>query len=106
MAVSRELHDYVVKRDGGCFWAKLDDDHECRDQWGTPHSPRLLSKLTVDHFWLHAGGTKGKRAPDRREHMVAMCWKGNVTDSPPKRVREAERAYSRALYPDYEEVAA
>lgn len=104
-AVTPELHRFVVRRDGGCFVAKLDEKHECRDTWGTPHSPLSLAKLTVDHFWLHAGGTKGKRAPSRKEHLVAMCHGANV-GAPSARIRQAERDYSRLLYPDYTEEAA
>lgn len=99
--VTPDLHRYIVRRDGGCFIAKFDDRHECRDRWGTPHSPLSLALLTVDHFWLHAGGTKGKRAPSHKAHLVAMCWGANV-GAPSKTIRERERGYSRLLYPDHD----
>jgi hypothetical protein len=99
--VSPALHRSVVRRDGGCFIAKFDDRHECRDRWGTPHDPLKLALLTVDHFWWVVGGVKGKRAPSRREHLVAMCHAANV-GAPSKDVRQRERDYARMLYPTHD----
>lgn len=95
-----DLHAFVLNRDKECFLYKLDRDHVCRDRWGTPHAPNDLRYLTVDHVHLHAGGTKGRRADDRKENLVAMCHSGNV-GAPSEKVREAERSYLRDKYPDY-----
>lgn len=98
MSVSPELHAEVIYRDGRCFWASVDREHICRDRWGVRHDPDALLLLTVDHVHLHAGGTRGKKAPDDREHLVAMCHVGNVP-GPPRRIRELEREYLHRLYP-------
>lgn len=93
----------VMERDRECFLHKLDSEHICRGPFGDPHSPYAMARMTVDHFHLHVGGTKGKRADDDRYHMVAMCAAGNG-GCPSHEVREAERAYIHDLYPS--EVAA
>jgi hypothetical protein len=82
----------VYVRDKVCFLYRMDPDHQCRDQWSNPHAPGDLAKLTVDHVAPFQGGMKGKRAPNTRDHMVAMCWAGNA-GVPTKEVRQAERAY-------------
>lgn len=110
MPVSPELHEKVLRRDKCCFLFRLavgeqvgmadpPPPHKCMNQWGQPHSAYDLSQLTVDHVHLHAGGTRGKRAPDDEQHLVAMCAKGNI-DGPSRAVREAEREYLRSLYPN------
>jgi hypothetical protein len=96
--VDGRLHALVINRDRICFIAKVDSAHECRDQWGTPHRPTDLLKLTVDHVHLHAGGSKSKRAPSRKENLTAMCHGGNV-GAPSKVVRQAQRDYLLELYP-------
>ena len=82
----------VYVRDRVCFLYRMDNDHVCRDQWGNPHAPDDLLRMTVDHVSPYPGGQKGKRPPHSREHMVLMCWSGNV-GGPSRAVREAERAY-------------
>lgn len=97
MSVSQELHDRVLDRDGDCFLYKLDASHVCRDQWGYPHPSHDQSKLTLDHVHLHAGGTRGKRAPDDEQHLVTMCAAANI-GGPSRVVRQAQREYLQALY--------
>lgn len=99
MSVTRELHAKVLRRDGRCFVAGISDTHVCRDKWGEPHDSRDLSKMTVDHVHMHAGGTRGQRAPDDEMHLVTMCAKANI-DGPSRAIREAEREYLRSLYGD------
>jgi hypothetical protein len=100
-SVTPEERKLVLRRDGSCFLFKLDQSHECRDRWGTPHGPNVLGMLTLDHFHWEAGGAKGKRAPHRREHLVAMCWAGNV-GAPSRDVRQRERDYARLMYPGHD----
>lgn len=90
----------VINRDRICFLARINAEHQCRNQWGDPHSPRDLLQLTVEHFW-HFGAVKGKRAPSDRYHMVAMCGGGNV-GAPSAEARDAMRSYVRKQYPDWE----
>jgi hypothetical protein len=92
------LHDFILNRDKVCFIYRIDKSHQCRDKWGTPHFPDDRRYLTVDHVWLTPGGKKGKRAPDRKENMVAMCHTGNV-GAPSEDIRNAERSYIQDLYP-------
>jgi hypothetical protein len=92
----------VYARDKVCFLYRLDSEHICRDPWGSPHGPRDLSKMTVDHVAPFPGGMRGKRPEHLRQFMVTMCWAGNV-GAPSKDVRQAERAYL-ALLPSPSEV--
>lgn len=82
----------VYARDGACFLYLMDLDHICRDQWGNPHGPRDLTRMTVDHVSPFPGGMKGQRPEHLRQYMVTMCWAGNV-GVPSKEVRQAERSY-------------
>jgi hypothetical protein len=90
--VNRRLREAVLERDRYCFGLRVDPSHACRDQFGRLHPAGDLSRLTVDHVHPHAGGTKGKRAPDSMRTLVAMCWGMNV-GVPSREVRQAERAY-------------
>ncbi len=95
----------IINRDGVCFMHTVDPQHHvCKDQWGELHSPYDKNKLTVDHFHLHAGGTRGKRAPHTLRTGVAMCAWQNVPSGGntgvPRWVRDKEREYSRSLYGD------
>lgn len=75
MSVTSDLHYAVVLRDGRCCLAFLGDPrHVCRDQWGDPHAPTALHKLTVEHVREHPGG----RRRDEYGWLVAMCATGNV----------------------------
>lgn len=96
-AVTPGDRDEVLRRDRFCFLFRLDDSHECRDTWGTPHSPFDRSKLTLDHVKQRL--MLGRRAPSDPAHMVAMCGAGNVR-VPSKDVRAAQREYLATLYPE------
>lgn len=82
----------VYIRDRICFLHRMDNEHICRDQWGNPHAPDDYARMTVDHVSPFPGGMKGKRPKHLRNHMVLMCWAGNV-GVPSKAIRQAERAY-------------
>lgn len=84
----------VYERDRICFLARIDSDHECRDQWGQPHAPDDWMKMTVDH--VKPALMLGRRAPSTRDAMVMMCWAGNV-GVPSKAIRQAQREYLRAV---------
>jgi hypothetical protein len=96
--VTPALHEHVLRRDGACFVAVLlGPEHQCRDQWGQPHSPYDQARLTVDHVWDVPGGVRGRRAPSDERHLVAMCAAANIS-GPSRAVREAERLYLLGLY--------
>lgn len=93
--VSPALHRAVVQRDGVCVASRFDPAHVCADQWGRPHAPWDLEKLTVDHVHLD-GGTMGKRAEDDMGHLVAMCAAANI-GAPSHELRAFERAWLARL---------
>lgn len=88
--VTPAVRELVLRRDGRCFVTRVDATHQCRDQWGVPHSPYDLDKLTLDH--VKDQPRMGVRAPSDPAHLVAMCWGANV-GVPAKHVRQAERSY-------------
>lgn len=92
--VTPTVREEVLRRDGRCFLFRLDTSHVCRDTWGTPHSPFDLSLLTVDH--VKDEPRMGRRATSDPQHLVAMCYGGNV-GVPSKTVRQAEREYLKAV---------
>lgn len=89
--VTVEVRAAVMVRDRHCFLWRMDAGHSCRDQWGNPHRPDDFGRLTVDHVHDHAGGTKGKRAPSDAQHLVLMCYAGNV-GAPSRDVRQSCRS--------------
>jgi hypothetical protein len=95
--VTPALRQRVLQRDGYCFMLRLiGAQHECRDQWGVPHSSHRLDLLTLDH--VHdGGGMMGKRAPSDEQHLVALCGLANVM-GPSRFVRQAQREYLKGLY--------
>ena len=79
--VTEDTRREVLLRDlyllGGCVAAKYDPDHSCRDQWGTPHRPDDLDKLTLDH--VHQGyGMMGRRAPSDPAHLISACYSAHL----------------------------
>ena len=96
--VTSSLREAVLKRDKLCFLARISEpDHVCRDQWGEMHSPFDLAKMTLDHVNLQS--TRGKRAPDDLQHLVAMCAEANIAN-PSAEVRAKQREYLAGLYPE------
>ena len=96
-----DLHRRVVQRDG-CLMARFDRSHECRDQWGDPHGPWDLEKLTVEHVWMdseklpgHFYAAKGKKAPDTEFTLVGLCGylNGGGMRTPTAEFREFARAH-------------
>lgn len=88
--VTSELRWAVFRRDGGCFMVRLNPEHVCYDQWGEPHAPNALDKLTLEHVKDHP--RMGRRAPSDARHLVALCWTANV-GVPSKQARAAMREY-------------
>lgn len=79
--VTTETRAFVLHRDvllmGGCVAAKYDPEHECRDQWGYPHRPDDLAKLTLDH--VNEGyGRMGQRAPSDPSHLISSCFSAHL----------------------------
>lgn len=70
--VTPALREAILHRDRGCVLFKLDPDHQCRDVWGTPHSPHDLGRLTLDHV-QDGYGRMGRRAPSDAGHLVTLC---------------------------------
>lgn len=89
-AVTPALRDFILDRDKVCVLARIDPDHMCRDQWGTPHNPADRSKLTLEHVKTEL--RMGVRAPSDRWHLIALCAGANV-GVPSKVERQAFRAY-------------
>jgi hypothetical protein len=98
-----DLRTYVFNRDKACIAFLFDRTHECRDKWGRPHSPYTAVAghlLTLDHVWRHAGGTKGKRAPDHQAFLVPMCGRLNGGGGNPSReLRQFEREHLAKVEP-------
>lgn len=70
------LRSVVINRDRQCVAALLDLSHnECRDQWGEPHVPSAVMKLTLEHVKDRRG-----RRIDHELHCIALCSKANVQD--------------------------
>jgi hypothetical protein len=91
MTVTHELHDAILIRDGICVAALLDRGHVCRDEWGQPHAPTDLYRLTVEH--VKDEPRMGKRAPSDESHMMALCFGANAWDHWGSRNRDLCRAY-------------
>lgn len=115
--VSPELWAEVVERDARILMWALSEDRIHHgvsfERWwarrrlicfaavrlGPAESAKCSNVQQVDHVWL-TGSRKGKRAPSRLDHLVAMCSYHNV-DSPPNRdLRQAERDYLLSMYPE------
>lgn len=88
--VTPALRRQILDRDGECLAHKLDQDHVCRDMWGTPHSPYETWRLSLEHVkdQLRAG----LRAPSDPRHLVALCY-GLNGSVPSKAQRAGFRAY-------------
>ena len=70
-----ELRRMVIARDQGCILALVANrSHQCRDQWGDPHQPDQLDKLTLEHVREHPGGMRR----DEPGWCVAMCAEANI----------------------------
>jgi hypothetical protein len=92
--VTDELVAYLRTRDGGCVLAKVDPDHSCRDQWGTPHPWNDVRRLSVEH--VKDQPRLGRRAPSDRAHTLLLCHGANV-GVPSKTQRIAFREYLRVV---------
>ena len=86
----------VIHRDGMCVLAKLDPEHQCRDQWGEPHARYDQRKLTLEH--VKDDLRMAKRAPSDTAHLVALCAGANI-GVPSHEQREQMRAYLRSFEP-------
>ena len=92
--VTPALREAVLRRDGRCVAAILDRAHICRDAYGTPHDPRSLGKLSLEHVKDQL--RMGVRAPSDEAHLVALCYGSNV-GVPSKVLRAQLREYLAAL---------
>jgi hypothetical protein len=88
--VTSEIRSAVLLRDGACAAWLIDRSHVCRDAYGTPHDPRRLAVLSIEHIKDEL--RMGKRAPSDLEHLVALCYGANV-GVPSKELRVELRAY-------------
>lgn len=88
--VTPELHAAVLTRDRECVLWKRDPSHACRDQWGNPHRPDDLARLSLEH--VKDEPRMGKRGPSDLRHLVAMCHAANIA-VPSKAAREWMRDY-------------
>ena len=95
-AVSAELREAVIRRDGCCFIARIDPEHVCRDRWGYPHAATDDLLLTLEH--VKSDLRIGRRAPSDLRHLVALCHGSNVA-VPSKAQRALMRTYLLGLYP-------
>jgi hypothetical protein len=86
--VTPELRAAVLERDLVCTLARLDPTHECRDRWGLSQPPSW--DLTIEH--VKSESRMGRRALSDLQHLVAMCYGGNV-GVPSAAQRQAIRAY-------------
>lgn len=75
--VTPALRELVLFRDNQCIAAYLDPAHECRDQFGWPHSPARLDVLTLDHVQSEYG-RMGKRAASDPSHLVSLCYHAHL----------------------------
>ena len=83
--VTKAVHDFVLKRDGGCVAAKIDPAHACRDQWSNVHGPHVLRLMTLDHIKKEPGmGFRSEINPEtgQRESMarwlVTLCYEAHL----------------------------
>ena len=103
-----KLHDYILKRDGGCIGRFVNDPRYadewpmlmglpphgvCRNQWGQIIEPFNLLAMTIDH--VKSSPRMGVRAEDDRDHLWTCCPFHHVNDSwvTHKAVRAAAREY-------------
>ena len=98
MTVTAAVASEVMVRDRFCFLLRLDGNHQCRDQWGHPHSSWDLEKLSFEHVKQEL--RMGKRAESDAAHLVLLCRSNNGPHVVSKDVREAMRSYLAAYYPD------
>jgi hypothetical protein len=91
-----QLRRDILRRDGACLAWKFDRLHECKDQWGRWHLPTATDRLTLEH--VKSDLRLGKRAPDDRRHLVALCYASNV-GVPSKTLREFLRRYLADMEP-------
>ena len=89
--VTPEVREAVLRRDGQCLLAKMDDRHICRDTWGQPHLSTRTHLLSLEHV-QDGYGRMGQRAPSDMSHLVALCHWANV-NVPSKEQRAAFREY-------------
>ena len=88
--VTPEMREFILERDQVCILWRMDNDHQCRDVFGTPHAPNDHARLTCEHVKTEL--RLGRRAPSDARHLLALC--GAANDRVPSKVeREAFRAY-------------
>lgn len=88
--VTPALREYIMRRDRGCVAAKVDPEHQCRNQWGDTHAATDLDQMTIEHVHDHA--RLGLRAASDKDHCLTLCWASNVLGWASAH-RDIERAY-------------
>ena len=78
--VTPAIREAVLRRDGGCVAAILDERHICRGQWGDFHAMHDLDRMTLDHV-QEGYGRMGVRAPSDPAHLVTLCWGAHLLTS-------------------------
>lgn len=90
-AVTPEVREAVLRRDGRCVLWIRDPGHACYDVWGAPHGSGDLDRLTLEH--VKDKLRMGKRAPSDPAHLVALCGFRNAIRPPTKVERSWMREY-------------
>ncbi len=93
-----QLRSYVFERDGGCIARIFDIGqrvHECRDRWGTPHSPLETWRMTLAHVPEVGQNAYGSKPPDDELHTVTECYGSNVLTGPGQGPSRELRAFER-----------
>ena len=86
--MKKGVYEAVMERDRMCVLAFLEDGHQCRTRFGTPHRPTEF--LTYEH--VRPYGAMGARKVDDPRWGVALCGAANAR--PPTKVQRALiRAY-------------
>ena len=93
--VTPDVYESVIARDKFQRWLRLlflysidprEDMKGSMDMWREARKSFCVAqtvdplgsgpcsgRITLDHVHLHAGGTKGKRAPSDERHLVSLC---------------------------------
>lgn len=92
------LRTFVQRRDRSCLAWRFDPEHQCRDEFGTPHAPSDWWRLTLEHVPMVHSLTDPRR--DDEAHTVAMCSAANV-GGPSTELRTFCRGWLANLYPGH-----
>jgi hypothetical protein len=77
------VYDEVMRRDRVCVLSFLEEGHQCRDVWGTPHAPD--QSPTYEH--VKRDLALGIKKVDDPRWGVRLC--GYANNRPPTKVQRA-----------------